>query len=596
MLNQHLQKAKSFIQQNQNNLLIFTLVIILFLSNFGLGMTNILPASFLIILYCIIRNPNLNYPKTITTYLSFGFLFLFNLSFLFSQTPYGFYEFIGFNSAILLFLNFSHNPLNLKSLSPKLTILTSFVSIFSIFNLITGPTDRTFGFFRGVENYITYPNAFADWLIFINLLSFAWVYSHKEKFSKSIYIPIIINLIAFWLTLSRGAYISFIIGIVIASGLIILSKKNVKKIFNLSLVLMLSIPLAFAINTQANFSNDILARVTSEDISANKSTAERPLLWRNSLSIIKDYPLFGSGASSFQYIAPNYQTKLLSSAPHPHNLFLKIASENGIFTSLLMLFLIIASSLSPLLKKQYEHIYLLPIVLSISAHHLIDYNLNFPAISFIFFASLGALAWQKNQSQNSNSKILKLLVLVLILISTTQFVAFTQIKKAESNQKYYLQIASLAPFPHQFYEAPNVEVPTIKYPNFHPILFKQAKAELQKDIPDPQFIQKAIVINALNDLEYHFVYLETLQKLKNKVELKNKELYYFDLINQYNDLLKINTYNTVTTANPINALSIVEFYLGQPEITNNDWATLKTDLQYTYQLESQKFQNRFNTL
>gem|GEM_PF-2720254 len=67
------------------------------------------------------------------------------------------------------------------------------------------------------------------------------------------------------------------------------------------------------------------------------STYERIILWKNSLSIISDYPLIGAGMANWKIINPTYgmgsakhMTKGKIRFIHPHNDLLLVASETGL--------------------------------------------------------------------------------------------------------------------------------------------------------------------------------------------------------------------------------------------------------------------------
>lgn len=76
----------------------------------------------------------------------------------------------------------------------------------------------------------------------------------------------------------------------------------------------------------------------------NNSTYERLILWRNSVRMIKEHPLTGNGASNWKIYFPKYG---VGAAPYmnsgstkfirPHNDYLFIAAESGIFGLLLYL-------------------------------------------------------------------------------------------------------------------------------------------------------------------------------------------------------------------------------------------------------------------
>lgn len=56
----------------------------------------------------------------------------------------------------------------------------------------------------------------------------------------------------------------------------------------------------------------------------------RANLWRQSLLIIKDFPLFGCGLNTYSIVAPRYENNERGSGTYPHNSYLQMAAETGI--------------------------------------------------------------------------------------------------------------------------------------------------------------------------------------------------------------------------------------------------------------------------
>ena len=127
---------------------------------------------------------------------------------------------------------------------------------------------------------------------------------------------------------------------------------------------------------------------------------QRPVFYRNTLGIVSDYPLTGTGAGTFQNAYPRYQKK---STPwlldHAHNDYLEILAESGLpgggclilaaFGILVVLYGRWAGRRDPFVKG-----ILLGALLGITAlliHSLTDFNLRIPA-NAAYFVALYALA------------------------------------------------------------------------------------------------------------------------------------------------------------------------------------------------------------
>ena len=67
--------------------------------------------------------------------------------------------------------------------------------------------------------------------------------------------------------------------------------------------------------------------------------------------MFKDSPFFGQGPKSFRFLCdnPKFNSGVLSCSTHPHNTYIQILSETGIFGSFYLFILLIY-----FLKKYYE--------------------------------------------------------------------------------------------------------------------------------------------------------------------------------------------------------------------------------------------------
>ena len=123
---------------------------------------------------------------------------------------------------------------------------------------------------------------------------------------------------------------------------------------------------------------------------------------RDSLRIIRDYPLAGTGAGSFYSVYPMYDTGQAGSGfyKHAHNDYVEIASEFGL-VAFGMLALAVLLSLRQAVCAQLERSVQLmqgmgfAATMAISAiliHSVVDFNLQIPANAATFIVIL-AVAW-----------------------------------------------------------------------------------------------------------------------------------------------------------------------------------------------------------
>jgi O-antigen ligase len=131
------------------------------------------------------------------------------------------------------------------------------------------------------------------------------------------------------------------------------------------------------------------------------SVTERRDFWSAAIAMTKERPLFGWGPYSFRFVQPRYQTAVLATSDHPHNVFLKIAAERGLpalaaFALLLVSVLLPASKALLERKERGDNLPWQPLAITalggVLLHSLVDYNLQFVAIALPFWVVMGTLA------------------------------------------------------------------------------------------------------------------------------------------------------------------------------------------------------------
>lgn len=146
----------------------------------------------------------------------------------------------------------------------------------------------------------------------------------------------------------------------------------------------------------------LIGRVASIGDLSGSSIKARLSVWRNTLEIIKDYPLTGVGANGFQFIYPAYSNKIVSTPTfsptlqffETHNDYLQYTSEMGIPGGFMFLFMAMSVPLLTIntirkiehVKKNiYGLIFLSMSLVTVLGHALFD----FPTLS----GGSGNLIW-----------------------------------------------------------------------------------------------------------------------------------------------------------------------------------------------------------
>ena len=121
-------------------------------------------------------------------------------------------------------------------------------------------------------------------------------------------------------------------------------------------------------------------------------------IWKDTLRLIRDFPLLGSGLGTFELLYRGYQTVVVTSnVDHAHNDYLEFASDTGVIGAAL-LFLPILYLLARMVisflddPRSYRRAVTLGCIGSTTAillHSVTDFNLQIPANALVFAVVLG---------------------------------------------------------------------------------------------------------------------------------------------------------------------------------------------------------------
>jgi O-antigen ligase len=210
---------------------------------------------------------------------------------------------------------------------------------------------------------------------------------------------LIIMIIALFKTASRGGNAVFIISLAITYLIVLIwkntsIKQKLKKVFYLaSLVTIVGIVLVFI-----GIADSLSQRLEKDGIDPHG----RDLMHQTSFAIIKDYPVFGSGAGTYPVLQQSYKSPNLgytAMSKRAHNEYLELLSNQGIigFSLLGIATLLLYSRLLQGLKKSRNEnatsLYGLQVasfcsVTAILIHSLADFNFHLPTNTVYFFVIL----------------------------------------------------------------------------------------------------------------------------------------------------------------------------------------------------------------
>lgn len=571
---------------------------------------------FLCVLFEFGKKRERNWTETISFVI---FAIFVGLSFVFSQTKNtGLGEALAFISIVPFYLLFSGRKIKWHEDFLKIVGLgTLFAVIFGFIIYLFKEQPRMIGPFFNKDYYAhQWPNAFALYLVTAWPVFLILVRKKTQRWA-AIFLSIIFT--ALLLTYSRGALIAlggqlFLVAIYYAR------RFKLKTIAYIFLTIVLSAGLFYATNfvrSQKYEMVNIEDRINFGDNQNLTSKQERIDFWIGAIKLAEEKPITGWGPFSFRYAYSGIQKTLLGSADHPHNVFLKIAAENGLIALtaflvfLIAIFVKILRRFSKLKPEDKDLVYLLSVaVLGSFAHNLIDYNLNFLAnfLLLIIFITFISSILSKEPKRENKPYILLASTLLIAIFAVYQGVFFVlSLGGYNHYAKYYN-------FPRDYYNlVAQKAISDDNYPDAEIYLKKElslntldAKAyylsgKIYCDQGGSLFdsdkcknsLAQAIKLDPKNDFSYYKDYVRNLNldflTEEDKKILANAKI----LVDQYFYLVEYNVHFTSYTNNVESAYELVDFL--SPYLTGSQRETFmeKRD-QMMKTAERQRLDRTFN--
>jgi O-antigen ligase/tetratricopeptide (TPR) repeat protein len=230
------------------------------------------------------------------------------------------------------------------------------------------------------------------------------VYDFLNQEKTNIYILLAFSAILIattvFLSLSRGGIVSLSLSMIFFGG--ILLTKEVHKKRGL-VIILISLLIVFSVGWfgwEPIFKRFEALRNVRGDISEL-----RLVIWDDSIKMIKDFPLTGTGFGSFVDIYPKYRTFPTEEiADHAHNDYLELLTDGGMIVFLLtgwfFLSVLYTSFRAFARRREPYSIYLFigstTGIVSILIHSLTDFNLHIGANGLYFFFLLGLVVSAAN--------------------------------------------------------------------------------------------------------------------------------------------------------------------------------------------------------
>jgi len=326
-------------------------------------------------------------------------------------------DFIIFLSYILIFFLITNN-LNRKtdfnSFIYLFFIISSLVSIYTIIQYYG--FDPYLSDLHSLTSTIGQKNWISNYLAMIFPTVFSYFLFEKSKKNRIIYFFLLSILYSnLMICQSRGIWISIILTIILAIYIISkfkfyqIFKRNKKWLF-LLFITFLVITVIYSTDNPLNKSAiTVPERAMSTFDEQDPSINTRLLIWKTTLEMIKDRPIFGSGIGTFKMNYLVYQAEFLKNNPYyiqysgktrdAHNEYLQMWAEIGIiglgiFIGVILMFY---GLIMDYLKKvdnndDKDKTIVFGLVLGITCfliHCLFTFPLHVPALGVTFFALLG---------------------------------------------------------------------------------------------------------------------------------------------------------------------------------------------------------------
>lgn len=328
------------------------------------------------------------------------------------------FRFSAYAACYFLTVQLLHTPQRMRQTLALVLGLATCISLYAIIQHYIG-NDRIFGFrtftHQSVVGTFAYKNHFAAYIALLLPLALSLFLYYRprhhstlslrqallnlgERSTPNQHLPLALAgammVLALLLSGSRGGVGCAFLALLL---LLIMGRKRFRLSGLLPLALGLTLLAATGVGRDGLLSVDqrFGTALTRDGASLNG----RLEFWKNSLRIIGDFPLTGTGAGTFRAIYPRYQAEPNGALPlHTHNDYLETQSNGGLVASLLVLaflalfFRTTFTSFGKRKDSYVIHLYLgsLAGLVALLLHCLIDLQFRISAtIGLYFFLLLG---------------------------------------------------------------------------------------------------------------------------------------------------------------------------------------------------------------
>ncbi|MFH0933251.1 MAG: O-antigen ligase family protein [Nitrospirota bacterium] len=202
--------------------------------------------------------------------------------------------------------------------------------------------------------------------------------------------------IALFFSLSRGGIVSFFAGMMVFVFVVFGKTYSMRKLVPVFLFILILASYLLYLGITPIIDRFLQTEVSNE---------QRLLAWQGVLSAFTDYPFFGSGLGTFQYIFKIYKPEgLYLYWDHAHNDYLELLLEVGIVGAIIIaifFFLGVKAIVNAPWKGKevYLNAAFLSSITTIAVHSVVDFNLHIPSNAIVFFLISGiAVCFSKDRN------------------------------------------------------------------------------------------------------------------------------------------------------------------------------------------------------
>jgi O-antigen ligase len=326
---------------------------------------------------------------------------------------------LGYLCAFLLAAHLYDSRMRKSTLVIGLVGLGSFEAGYGIFQYLTGwqkiftytkrdYTNLATGTYINHDHFaglleLTIPFAFASAFYFFQLWSEDRPRNRRGSSTQSavglqavFYLFLVaLMVIGVGFSISRGGILGTIASIMFVALLALTRLKRGRKTWLVGVFLLLTCIVSYALWIGLGA---VLTRFQQVHEANYLQMEGRIATWRDSLLLIRDYPLVGTGLGTFGLAFRHYQTAMVNYYfAHTHNDYLEFASDTGLLGAMILFLPILYLLVRMLLafvadSRRYRRAVLLGCIgstLGILIHSAMDFNLQIPANALVFAVVLG---------------------------------------------------------------------------------------------------------------------------------------------------------------------------------------------------------------